>query len=95
MDIGHSIILPIWVGSRLRPVRLRFVGGDAELLPRMDIIEKLCISVDFSKRIAHVGLGERQAVTRNGGIDGYRRLPQLRAVIQIGRVFYKKLKIPI
>ena len=31
-DSEHSTILPIWVGSQLRLVRVRLIGGDAELL---------------------------------------------------------------
>ena len=34
---GKSIILPILAGCRVRPARARLIGGDAELLVRMDI----------------------------------------------------------
>ena len=40
MGSDRAIILPIWVGSQFRPVKVRLIGGDAELLLRMDIIEK-------------------------------------------------------
>ena len=46
----HAIILPIWVGGRFRPVRVRLIGGEAELLSGMDIIGKLRIAADFGKR---------------------------------------------
>ena len=44
---GHADILPIWVGGQFRPVIVRLIGGDTELLPRMNFIAKLRISVDF------------------------------------------------
>ena len=64
----HDITAPIWVGGQFRPVRVRLIGGDTELLLEMEIITELRITVGFGNRNFHVGRGEWRATTRIAGI---------------------------
>ena len=61
------MLTPMWVGNNSRPVRVRLIGGDAELIFGVGIIEKMRIKGDFGKRNFHVGHREEQVVTRSGG----------------------------
>ena len=65
-ESDHAIILPTRVGSQFRPVRERLVGGDAELLLRMNITGELFISDDAGKSNSHVRQCEWAAMTRDG-----------------------------
>ena len=65
----RSTIAPIWVGGRggrgqLQPVKVRLIGGGAELPPGMDVIGELRLTVCFGKRTP-IGQGERNALARN------------------------------
>ena len=49
-DSERAIIRPIWDGCQFRPASVRLVGGDAELLLRMCIIEN-CVSRLISESV--------------------------------------------
>ena len=73
-DCDRSIISDISeIG--LRHVRVRLVGGDAELLVGVDIIQKLRMAVYFGKRNFQIWKGEWRAMGRNGGIRWVFTLP--------------------
>ena len=62
-EADRATLLPTWVGGRFRPVRLRLIAGEAELLLGMRIIRNLCITRDLRNRYFHIGKGEWQVVT--------------------------------
>ena len=54
----RAIILPIWVGGQFRPVRGRLIGGDADLLLRIHIVNNCALmlisgSVTSTLRMSH------------------------------------------
>ena len=92
----RSIILPILVGYRFRPVRVRLIGGEAGLLVWVDIIEKLRIAVDFGPRNFHIGEAEWKVATRNGGNRCVLPLtPNCATLCKIGRIFLRMRQIAI
>ena len=56
-DATRAIILPLWVESQSRPVRVRLIGADAELLLGMWIIENCALRADFRNRNLHFAQG--------------------------------------
>ena len=80
---------------------MRLIGGGAELLLGMCIIEKLRVLVDFGMRSFHVWKGERGAMARNGGIRRvYPLAPTARFYTKLGWVGWwgdilRKCKIAI
>ena len=59
------MIIPIWVGNKFTPVRIRLIGGDAELLLAVGIIGRLSLSGGRGKRNFHSGQGEWPEMARN------------------------------
>ena len=60
-----STAIPIWVLDTFKPVRARLIVGETELLPRMDIIRKIDITVEFGCDHFRVGQGELGMMTYN------------------------------
>ena len=85
----RAIILPICGVSQFRPVRVRLIGGGAELPIWADIVEKLCAAVDFRERNAHIGQGDWNAMTRNVASMGISSCRNCAWLYKIGRVFYE------
>ena len=60
-----STVLPICFTDSFKPMRARAVGGKTELLPGLDIVRKLDITVVFGIDHFRVGHGELEMVTCN------------------------------
>ena len=60
-----STVIPIWVLDTFKPVRVRFIEGETELLPCLDIIRKLDITVDFGSDHFRDGQGALETMTYN------------------------------
>ena len=60
-----STVLPIWVTDSFKPAGAWLIEGETELLPGLDIVRKLYITVDFGGDHFTVGRGELEMVTYN------------------------------
>ena len=62
-----STVLPIWITDSFKPVRVRSIEGETELLTSLDIIRELDISVVvFGTDHFRVGQWELEMMTYNG-----------------------------
>lgn len=59
---GASTALPIWANVSFKPVRIRSITGEAELLLRIGIIKKIHIGVFF---------GIDRVIVGNGVVNDY------------------------
>ena len=53
-----STVLPICANDSFKPVRIRLIGGETEVLLRMNMVKKLDIAVCFGIDRFKVGQGE-------------------------------------
>ena len=58
-------LIPIWADGTSKPARVRLIRGKTELLPGMDIVRKLDITVPFGGDKFKVGQSEWGMVTFN------------------------------
>ena len=61
-----STVIPIWVLDTFKPVRVRLIEGETELLLGLDIVRKLETAVAFGSDHFMVGQCELEMMTYNG-----------------------------
>ena len=69
-DSLRAEIIHIWAAGGFAHSEVRVIGGGAELLIGMEVVNKLSLTAYFGKRYVHVGQGEWLVTVRNGKNDG-------------------------